>query len=190
MKNLLIGLFVLGLTNLSSAQNTQVEFLKSQMESNDALALNMNTNAPVFNNEIPATSSEASYLSNVKEEATSNHVQFLEDKVSRFDVTTLSKFDARSASFKVIFKGNKGSITATYDCDGDILTTSEKFEDVKLPISVRNAVYQEYPGWSTLGNSYSVNYNKNIGAKKVYKVKITNGRVKKNLKIDSEGNII
>lgn len=183
MKNLLIGLFVLGLTSLGSAQNPE-------MDDEKVLALNMDNNAPTFKKNVSAFSTDNSYLSLVKEEATSNHVRFLEDKVSRCDVTKLSKFDGRSETFEVVFKANKGSIIATYDNKGNVLTTIERFKDVKIPVIVRNTVYQEYPGWTTHGNSYSVSYIKNEGAKKIYKIQIRKGNLKKKLKIDSEGNLI
>lgn len=189
MKNLLIGLFVLGLTNLGSAQSTQVEFLNPQMESNNILAFNEDTNAPTFKKSAPAIAAEASYLSIVKEETVSKHVSDLEDKVSRFDVTELSKFDGRSESFKIVFKGQKGSITATYDRNGKILTTSERFQDIKLPVPVRQTLFREFPNCSVNKITYLVSYNSNKDVKKVYKIKIEKDNLKRTVLISSEGHI-
>ena len=190
MKNLVIGLLVIGLTNLGYSQNSINEFVKSELEGNKSLALNSGVTATSFNKDAAATSLNVSYLNIVKEETASVHVKFLEDKAARFDVTELPKFDGRSESFKVIFKGNKGSIKATYDRKGNILTSLERFKNIKLPVNVRNSIYKEYPGWSTFGNSYTASYNEGMGVKKVYKVRIGKGNFKKNLKIDSDGNML
>jgi len=130
------------------------------------------------------------YLEKVQDETMSEPVRILENKASRFNVTKLPEFDGRNASFKTIFKGTKGFIIATYDKTGKILTTLERFKDVKLPVPVRNSLYKEFPKWSVNNIAYLVSYKNNKYAKKIYKIRIGKDNLKRNLKIDSEGNML
>jgi hypothetical protein len=171
MKNLVIGLLVMGLANLGySQQNDKVKEVTLET--------------------IKVTNINKSYLNKVQDATMSIHVKSLEDEVSRFDIKESPKFDGRSKPFKTIFKSSKGSIVATYDNKGKVLATTEKFKNVKLPDDVRVSVFKDHPNWVLFSDTYSVLYLRNKDLKKVYKVQIRNGNLKKNLKIDFSRNII
>lgn len=168
MKKIVFGLIVLGFANLCYSQNinSEIEILE------------------VAN----AYSKNVAYIDIVQEENMSKFVMSLEDRVSKYDVTTSSKFNGRKKPFKVIFKSTYGLITATYNAEGIILTTNEKFKNIKLPIPLVKIIYKEYPNWSFLSDSYTVAYQHNKNVKKTYRVKIGNGKMTKNIKINLEGN--
>ncbi len=172
MKKFVIGLLVIGLTSLGHSQNvnSEVEIVKLD----DILLSNVNMD----------------YLEKVQDKTISEPVRLLENKASRFNVTKLPEFDGRKESFKTIFKGSKGFIIAIYDNNGKILTTLERFRDVKLPRPVITTVLKKYPKWTFWKNSYFVSYHSDKGAQKVYRVQVRKGNMKKSLKIDSDGNII
>ena len=172
MKNLLIGLLVIGLANLGYSQNTNSEAKEVKLEDITVYTLNI------------------SYLNQVQDETMSVHVKSLEHRASRCDIKNSPKFDGRSESFKVVFNSIKGSIIATYDNNGKILTTKERFRDIKLPEPVRTYVFKKYPKWSLLGNTYLVSYQSDKDAKKIYKVQIGKDNLKKNLKIDFRSNVL
>jgi len=190
MKNLVIGLLVIGLTSLGYSQNSKIELAELEREDNNSIALNRGTTATSINKDVAATSLNVSYLNEVKEETMSKHIKSLEDRVSKWDVMESPGFDGRSQSFKVIFKATKGSIIATYDNNGKVLTTLERFKDIKLPRPVIISVLKKYPNWTFWKNSYFVSYHSDKGAQKVYRVQVRKDNMKKSLKIDSDGNII
>ena len=190
MKNLLIGLLVLGLTNLGFSQHSQVEFLKSQMEDSNTIALNAYATTPSFNKDVSTNFKDASYMDILKEEATSNHVSRLEDQVSSFDLMASPEYDENKKYFKVIFKANKGSVVAVFDKNGEILTTKERYENIKLPVPVRNSLYKEFPNCNVEKIKYLLDYEKGKDVKKVYKIKIKKDNLTKHLKFDTQGNII
>jgi len=170
MKNFVIGLFVLGITSLGLSQN-------------------VNSEVEVVNlNDVVLSKANLNYLSKVQDNTVSDHVKSLENDVARFDITESPKFDGRKESFKTIFRGTKGYIIATYDNKGNVLKTSERYQDIKLPVPVRQSLFREFPDWSVNNITYSVSYRIDKDAKKVYKIQIEKDNLKKTLKIDSDGN--
>ncbi|MCK5402026.1 MAG: hypothetical protein KAJ28_10370 [Flavobacteriaceae bacterium] len=171
MKKVIIGLFVLGFTSLSYSQ-VKDEVRQVELET------------------ISITNINKSYLDRVQDATMSVHVKLIENRASKCNITTSPKYDGRDKPFIAVFKSSKGSIVATYDNKGKILTTTERFKNIKLPDPVRISVFKNHPNWALLSVTYSVSYHFDKDVRKVYKVKIGNGNLKKNLKIDFSGDII
>ncbi len=171
MKNLVIGLFVLGLTSLGFSQNTNSEVEEVQLEGVVVSDVNLN------------------YLEKVQDNTTSDHVIFLENEASIFDIKGLAEFDSRKESFKVIFKGSKGYIIADYDSNGKIIKTLERYKDIKLPKNMIKSVLSQYPKSNFLKVAYTVDYQDQKNVKKIYKIQIMSDGTKRNLKISSDGNL-
>jgi len=171
MKKLAIGLCILGLTSLGFSQNTNTEVEEVKLK--DIVLANVNLG----------------YLEKVQDKTMSDHVKFLENKASVFNVRELPEFDGRKESFKTIFRGSKGYIIATYDHNGKILKTTERFKDIKLPKSLIKSILSEYPNSDFLKVVYMVDYNHQKDVTKTYKIQIMKDNLVKNLKISSDGNI-
>ncbi|HEX9827850.1 MAG TPA: hypothetical protein VGA80_14720 [Flavobacteriaceae bacterium] len=171
MKNLVIGLFVLGLTSLGFSQNTNSNVEEVKLES------------------VTVTPRNLSYLDKVQDKSMSDHVKFLEDKASVYNVRELPEFDGRKESFKTIFRGTKGYIIATYSNNGMILKTRERYSDIKLPKQLIKSVLSQYPNSDFLKVVYTVDYDHQKDVKKTYKIQIMKDNLIKNLKISSGGNI-
>ncbi|CAM4231760.1 hypothetical protein [Gillisia limnaea] len=171
MKNLVIGLFVLGLTSLGFSQNTTSEVEEVQLEG--VVVSNVNLN----------------YLEKVQDKTLSDHVIFLEKEASIFDVKKLVEFDGRKESFQVLFKGSNGYIIADYDRNGKILKTLERYKDIKLPKNMIKSVLMQYPNSNFLKVVYNVNYDEKKDVEKTYKIQIMNDGRKRNLKINRGDNI-
>jgi hypothetical protein len=171
MKNLVIGLFVLGLTSLGFSQNVNGEVEEVKLK--DIVVANVNLG----------------YLEKVQDKTMSDHVKLLEQKASTFNVSSLPEFDGRKESFKTIFRASKGYIIATYNHNGMILKTRERYSDIKLPKQLIKSVLSQYPNSDFLKVVYTVNYNHQKDVKKTYKIQIMKDNLIKNLKISSGGNI-
>ncbi|OBX23141.1 hypothetical protein LX77_00200 [Gelidibacter algens] len=167
MKNLVIGLFVLGLTSLGFSQNKKGEI--KEVKLNDVVITNVNF----------------SYLEKVQDRTTADFVQVLETEASRYNVMESPKFDGRNEPFKIVFRGSKGHIIATYDNNGKILKTKEQYKDIKLPKHLMKSVLSQYPNSGLLKVVYTVNYNDQKEVEKTYEIQIMNNNIKKNLKISS-----
>jgi hypothetical protein len=171
MKKLAIGLFILGLTSQGFSQNTKSEVEVVNLKDVVLSTANMNYLAKVLNNTM------------------SDQVKLLEENAAKFDITVLPEYDGHKEAFKTIFRGNEGYIIATYDHNGNILKTSERYKDIALPKNIIKSILREYPKSDFLKVVYTVDYNHQKDVKKTYKIQIIKDNLVKNLKISSDGNI-
>lgn len=171
MKKLLIGTLFIGLASLGFSQS-----------SNDVME-------EVKLSDVAVTPNQA-YLDKVRDGTISYRVFTLEKKASRYTIKESPFYNGSGGLHKIKFAQKIGNILATYDPKGKILSTSERYKNVMLPKAVRNRVYTEYPGWKMEDNAYLVSYHHKKGTKKMYKIQVRKDRLKKNLKIDAEGNLL
>jgi len=174
MKKLVFGLLFLGLTNLMHSQN--------DIQKN--IILEPVTIKPL----------NLSYLDEVQREDTPELVVNLQNEAARYDITELPIFDRDFEAYEVIFKtkkegGTSGLITATYDSNGKIMSSIERYKNILLPKTVRTAINNKYPGWIIYKDVYLVTYRDNSESKQVFKVQLRKNGKKKNLKLDYDGNI-
>lgn len=171
MKKLIIGIMILGLASLGYAQSATSEM--EEVKLSDVTLTPLNTD----------------YLNKMQEGNIADRVFILEKKASRYNVKESPFFNPLGLS-EIYFSQKRGKILATYNSNGKIVSTSERYKDLILPMPVRNAVFKGYPGWTIYGNTYLVSYWQNKGTKKAYKIKIRKDGLKKNLKFDVDGNRI
>ncbi len=173
MKAMLIGLSILGFTNLSSAQNLKHNVSYVHM---DEIVV-----SPMKN---------VSYYNSVYNPYASKEVIMLESDASNYDVSNSKIFNNTIETYKVWFENTEGSILAVYDTDGELINSVEKFEHARLPESVRLTLKNSYPDWTLNSTVYRVNYFKGKDVKKVYNIQLKRDREKVNLKIDCQGVIL
>lgn len=171
MKNLLIGIFILGFTGLTYSQASSDVF-ESELR---GITL------------VPANSS---YFSAVSSGIKARRVIDLQSKVASFDITKSSAYEKEDKVFEFSFKKKEDHIHATYDRNGIIISSQERYKDIFMSQKVRNAVFNAYPGWSVEGNMYVVSYAKGKDTKRVYKVKIVKDNKHKILKLGADGNLL
>ncbi len=170
MKTLITGLLVVGFASLGFSQSSGIE----QVELSEISVIPFNT----------------TYLNQVQDENTPERVKEIENVASQFDIMESKTYNEKYDAYEVIFKETNGRIIATYDKHGKIISSSERFHDVLLPYKVRRAVFKQYPDWTLQKNSYLVSYYLNKDVKKVYRVLLKKDGERKNLKVDTSGNII
>ena len=172
MKKFIVYLFVLGIINLTYSQvNTDLK--EVELES------------------VTVTHLNKTYINRVQDATMSIHVKDLENRVAQFDVTKTEDYDGREESYKTLFRSSKGSILASYDIDGMVLSTYERFNNVKLPEAIKKSIFKDYPDWVLLSDTYTVQYNGEDDVKKIYKVKIGKGKTRKTFRIDfSDKNLV
>ncbi|MGB5437449.1 MAG: nicotinate-nucleotide adenylyltransferase [Maribacter sp.] len=168
MKKFIVGLLVLGLTSPLLAQVPKVEELS----------------------EVVVTAVNYKYLNAIDSKEAAIPVQMLERKVAAFNLEDSEFYQDDSDFYYVSFFIPEGKIVAAYNPDGEILRTIERFEDIKLPTAVRNAVADRFPNWTIVNDVYRVTYNQNKGANKSYKIKLKNGDKVMRVKIDDTGEFL
>ena len=166
MKKLIIGLFVLGLTIPLFAQVI---------------------NLP----EVEIKAVNYKYLSAVGSNIEDVNIQMLQEKVATYDIKKSEMYSDEYDTYSVMFYIPNGRIVAAYDDKGNLIRTIERFKDVKLPLAVRNKVYQKFPNWAFVNDVYRVNYHNKKGVtKKQYKIKLTNAGEVMRIKVDEDGDIM
>ncbi len=124
------------------------------------------------------------YLYTVVDKNMPLSVQKLERKVALFDITELDIYNGDFEAYEVFFEQNNGSIIATYDSNGKIMESYERFRNISLPAPIREYIYEKNPGWSIHKDIYIVSYFDDKDVSKVAKVQLVKDGMKRNLKID------
>jgi len=124
------------------------------------------------------------------EEPASIPVKMLQRKVAAFDLESSEYYQDDYDYYQISFYIPDGKILAAYDADGKIIRTIEKFENVKLPESVNNAVLDRFPGWVVSEDVYLVRYHEKKGVSQTYKVTLKNGDKTLKVKLDDKGNFL
>ena len=166
MKKLILGLFVLGFAIQSFAQVTTV-----QLPEVEIVAVNYK------------------YLYDVNNLTADSDVKMLEKKVATFDLKSSEFYNDEYDNYTVTFYIPDGTILASYDKEGTIIRTAEKFKNIDLPEVVLNTVLQQFPGWLIAKDAYLVTYHKDAGGKKMYKLLLEKGKKRKRIKTDEYGNL-
>ena len=165
MRKWIFGLLFIGLASLVYAQETETEMNEVELEG------------------VTVVSPNASYLAMVQDKGTPETVKRLERKAASFNLKESPVYNKIDKAYEVFFSNSKGRIVATYDDEGKILASVEKFADVVVPGPIRNTVYATYPDWTMHKNTYLVTYFHNKGVKKTYHFQIAKGEETKNLKL-------
>ena len=168
MKKFIIGLFVIGLTSPVLAQIPKVEQLS----------------------EVIVTAINYKYLSATDSKEVAIPVKMLERKAAAYNVENSEFYSDDYAFYTVSFIIPEGKIVAAYNPEGELIRTIERFENVKLPTAVRNAVAERFPNWTIVKDVYRVTYNQNKGANKSYKLKLKNGDKAMRVKVDDKGEFL
>ncbi len=143
--------------------------------------------------EIEITATNYKYLSKAGFENAALPVETLERKVAAFDLESADFYSDEYDTYEVSFYLPQGYILATYDKDGNVMRTAEKFEDIKLPRAVIESVAKTYPNWAFTKDLYKVSYYDRGDSSKItkkYKITLENNNQKIKVKVDEEGNFL
>lgn len=125
-----------------------------------------------------------SYVQSVVDERMPEVVTKMENKAARYNITENPIYDGNFEAYEVIFSQNNGTIIATYDQNGKIIQSSERFKNITLPSFIRNKIHAEHPGWIIHSDLYLVSYYGNMEVKKVCKIQLRKDGQRRNLKIE------
>ena len=169
MKKLVLGLLMFGLAFTSYAQIVKTEKLS----------------------EVTVYATNYKYLSSMDTgEEVALPVEMLRKKVAAFDLKGSEFYQDDYDLYRINFYIPEGKILAAYDKDGKILRTVERFNDISLPTSVRDAVVDRFPGWTITKDVYRVTYHEKKGVDKSYKLKLENGDEVLRVKLNEKGKFL
>lgn len=163
MKTSIFGLLFLGLTSLSFSQN-QIAF--NNTNNNDYLKVKKAKNSAVVTNQI------------------SKRITTFQNEVSKYDITSNSIYTPKKpATYTVVFKEANNSITNLYNQNGEVISSEQKFEAIRLPNTINSKILNDYPEWSVNKVNCTIKYEKGKQTITSYKIRINNGAKSKVIKI-------
>jgi len=178
MKNLIFGFLILGLTIGSAKDNSKeveliVEDIEVVLEDVEVVGVNYN------------------YLNAIGYRDAAEPVKLLEQKVASFDLKNSDINTGEKQNYNVSFEIPEGKISAVFDNEGEIISTTEMFTDISLPLVVSNAIVEKYPGWKITGDVYIATYVKDGELNKTYNLFIEKTNIGKTvIKTDESGNFL
>lgn len=169
MKKCILGLCILGLTNLICAQN------ELAMSTTDLSDINIKTfKSSKINNEQYIKSS----LKGFKNLAAG--IKKLQKIAADYDIKSESIYsNKKTITYDVVFQSNKNYIKAIYDHNGTILSSEEYYEDVRLPSELISQLAKENPGWAFDKSNCKILFSKHSEAMFIYNVKLKKGNISK-----------
>lgn len=163
MKKIILGLFIFGLTTQVNSQTI----------------------------ELPETliSLNYKYLDAVDTDNVPERVKKLEKEVLGYKNIEQSKlYDDDHDIYSVSFYVPEGKIVAAYNSNGKIIRTIEKYNNIRLPLVVMQAVSKRFPNWGIVEDIYYIKYHiEKDSLKQEYKIKLKNEGKTITVKTDEKG---
>jgi hypothetical protein len=132
------------------------------------------------------------YLKSINDTNAAQSVKMLQKHSANYDVKSSEFYEEEYDEYIISFNIPKGEILATYDKEGKIIRTAERFKNVSLPPDVRKSVNARFPNWAIAKDFYLVSYyadSKNP-SKKMYKLLLENGSKRLRVKTNEKGEFI
>jgi len=131
------------------------------------------------------------YLDDVYVSGVGAPVEALQRYATEFDLKNSEYYEDEYDKYFISFFIPDGKILASYDKDGNILRTIEKYKNIKLPNEVAQSITKNYSGWTIAENVYLVNYHDTRGVmRKEFKILLERGNRRMRVRTDELGNIL
>lgn len=111
-----------------------------------------------------------------------NAVKFLVDNFDIYGFMRANE-DQNFDDVYVTLKSDSGFLKATYDKNGEIVKTFQKFKDIALPPEIREMVYSAHKDWTMTANTYTAKGKSTSLDKELYTVTVENGKNKEKLRL-------
>jgi len=168
MKKCILGLCLLGFTNLIFAQG------------GFALTLGNGNKITTIKN----TSLNRQYLEHMSTKSTAFRVNKMQKLAAKYDIKAQPIYSSnKSITYTVVFQDKENYIKAVYNYRGIIIRCEEYYTDIKMPYSISGQLAKDYPGWAFNNISYSIDYSQNKAIISAYQVVLKKNKNLKSVKI-------
>lgn len=156
------------------------------------LAMHLNTFAQVTLPDVTVISYNYKYIRAAGDTHAAQPVKMLQRYAASYDIKNSEFYDEEFDDYTISFFIPEGEILATYDKEGKLIRTAEKFKNIALPESVRKAVNNRFMGWAISKDVYLVNYvaDSEKESRKLYKLLLENGTKRIRVKTNEKGEFI
>lgn len=184
MRTLILSIVCVFTLNTLFAQQSDLALLDlNSIESENTSLNNFETHSADLN---------LDYLKLSLTEASSNIIIEWKLRLANYDLKNNSVFDdSEEATYSINYKNKQVDIVAIYDNQGNILSTKETYNNIKLPLELMVKISKLYPDYAFEKNNYHATYTSKSGIEKeYYNVQIRKGNQKTTLKFSKAFKII
>lgn len=171
MKTFIVGLLFLGLSNLSYSQSGET---KGNVRVEELPEIVIKSAGKDFSVYLPDKNPDMS-------------VRNIQDKFIAYE---LGKDYEGYDLYLVTMQIDKGSLVATYNEKGKLISVVENYRDVKLPSAVVFSIYKKFPGWQLVKDKYLYSQSDGDIVKKQYNIKIKKDNEVRKLVVHPNGEIL
>lgn len=109
-------------------------------------------------------------------------VAFMNENIDMEKFLDLVK-DKGYAHYQVKLKSTNGTLHASFNRNGVLGSTTERFENIALPRELMAQLLRDHQGWTMVKNVHITRGDNGRVAREFYKIKLENGKQSKNIKI-------
>jgi hypothetical protein len=173
MKSVVVALLALVLSNQVYSQDEKIESDK--------------TTKPIELPEVVIKSAGKDFSIYLPDKNPDQSVRALEEKFVSYD---LGKDYEGYDNYLVTMETKKGSLSATYNENGKLLSVVENYENVRLPSAVIYSIYKVFPGWKIINDKFLYTQEDGDIVKKQYNLKIKRNKEIRRLVVHPNGEIV
>ncbi|MDP4217951.1 MAG: nicotinate-nucleotide adenylyltransferase [Bacteroidota bacterium] len=141
--------------------------------------------------EVTVTATNYKYLKVVGGKEVAIPVERMQRAAAAYNIKSSEYYEEDFDSYFISFYLPEGELLAAYDKNGKLLSTAEKYTNVKMPAAVSKAIVTRFPNWMITKNVYLVKYfDKTGNASKQYKVLLENGDQRLRVKLNENGDFL
>ena len=88
-------------------------------------------------------------------------------------------------SYEVSFVSRKGILKADFNSEGDLVRSSSRFKNIRLPAKLSSQLYRDHKGWAMTKNVHITRGSGGVLNKSYYKIKLENGKDRKRITLEA-----
>jgi hypothetical protein len=91
----------------------------------------------------------------------------------------------RIENYFVTFRSKRGSVSADFNSQGDLVKSTSRFKNIALPRELMHELYKDHKGWIMASNIHITRGRDGVVDHDTYKVKLVNGKERKNVILEA-----
>ena len=161
--------------------------LSGQVYSQDEKIGNDKATKPIELPEVVIKSAGKDFSIYLPDKNPDQNVRALEERFVSYD---LGKDYEGYENYLVTMETKNGSLSATYNENGKLLSVVENYKNVRLPSAVIYSIYKSFPGWKIVNDKFLYSQEDGDISKKQYNLKIKRNKEVRNLVVNPQGDIL
>jgi hypothetical protein len=111
------------------------------------------------------------YLKRIAQNERSLEIDRLQREAANFNLSSLAIYDkSEKSKYDVVIRSSYSTLYIKYDYLGNIISSVERYKNLKIPLNLSQEIARKYPGWRFTKSTYSVKYRNGKPLKGKYNI--------------------